>query len=485
MSEEAEVRSLPEDRLRGWLKRPGVAVVGVILLAGFLRLWALGHPAERVFDEVYYPKSACWLLGWSNERCGNDEGAFYDARHPPLGKYTIALGELALGFDASDGLSERDTLSIRLPSAIAGTLAVGLIALAAYLLFGSVGAAWLAGALLAFEGLSVVHSRVGMLDIFVTLWILAGFVGLLLDRRWVELHAGDERRRRIGRPWRLATGVAFGAAFATKWSGLMGLAAVAAIGLWWDLDRSRSTGEPGWFARTLRSEVPGILGALVVVPIVIYIASYTAYFVTPGASVGAFVEGQLSNARFHATFVADDEACGSGTAAAATSVAPSGSSCEDDITSRPLDWLLLRSPIVYWEDPTPGHRAMILANGNAGVFWGALATIPLAVYLAVRRRDRTAAVIAAMALMLYLPWFLVQRIQYFFYAVPIVPFLVLGFVLLVRHLRRAGWDALGNGLAIYAMLLGVVLWPVYAGIPLSDVAWRALQPLFPLWWGGL
>src|SRR5581483_7418164 len=80
--------------LRRWVNRPVVAVLAVGVIAGALRFAHLGYPSDRVFDEVYYSKSACIYLGYSNARCDitssdekfwrsdkNDTGAWV---HPPL-----------------------------------------------------------------------------------------------------------------------------------------------------------------------------------------------------------------------------------------------------------------------------------------------------------------------------------------------------------------------------------------------------------------
>jgi len=127
------------EAVRRFINRPVVAVVAVGLIAGVLRFTYLGTPNQRLFDEIYYTKSACIYLGYSNARCDvtsddekywrtdkNDTGAWV---HPPLGKWAIAVGVLALG---------NDPFGWRVPSAIFGTAAVVVLALIIQLLFGSV-----------------------------------------------------------------------------------------------------------------------------------------------------------------------------------------------------------------------------------------------------------------------------------------------------------------------------------------------------------
>lgn len=462
--------------------RSSTAIVVTALLAALLRFWGLGYPPSRVFDEAYYPRSACWLLGWSEDRCDLEGGQLADWAHPPLGKYAIAVGELALGFDARDGLDERDTLSFRLPSAIAGTVTVVLLAFAASLLFDAVVWTWLAGSLLAVEGLSVVHSRVGMLDPFLALWIAAAFVAFLLDQRQAdaacanEMAGGDggsasHSRSSRWRPWRLAMGACLGAAVATKWSGAMAIPPLAVLGVAWDA-RRRATGAGVRRRWTQPAELGRLSLALIVLPLIVYLLSYSAYFTAPEGSLRSFVDGTVAMARYHRSLVAGPAPCD-----------PTETECPEEITSRPWEWMVLRKPIVYWGVRTPERQAMVLGNGNAAIFWGSIVAVPLALFVGWRRRDRAALLAAVMAISLFLPWIFVERVQYLFYAVPMVPFLVLAFVVMVRELAQRGWSSAAIALSAYAVGLGLLMWPIHAARTLPLGTWRLLARLFPAWWG--
>src|ERR671916_1019128 len=121
------------------LNRPVVAILAVGILAAVLRFHDLGFPERRVFDEYYYPKSACIFLGYSNERCdinSSDERFWREDKldtgawvHPPVGKWMIAVGELLFG---------TESFGWRVSAATAGTLIVVMLAMIVHLLFGSV-----------------------------------------------------------------------------------------------------------------------------------------------------------------------------------------------------------------------------------------------------------------------------------------------------------------------------------------------------------
>ncbi|MFM7718770.1 MAG: phospholipid carrier-dependent glycosyltransferase [Actinomycetota bacterium] len=478
--------------LRGLLARPAVAILVAALLASGLRLWDLGNPPERIFDEFYYTKSACIFLGWSPERCSidsEDEKYWYRERfdtgawvHPPAGKWAIALGELAFGFDASDGLSERDAFAMRVPGAIAGVLTVVVVAALAQVLFGSALWTFLAGALLAIEGLSIVQSRTAMLDVFVTLWIALAFLLAVLDRRWILrrsptpsvavlgpgeiwLPAQPDLPSPLWRPYRFLAGLALGLAVATKWSALAAIVGVGALAFAWECVRRRQAGDWRWFAHALGREGLGIVLAFVVVPALAYAASYAGWFVHFGGSLREWAALQASIASYHWSLVP---------------VGDDGKPIHPYLSAA-WWWLVLARPVLYYAEYLPaGARRVIYANGNPAVFWGAFLSIPTSILVWLRAREWQAGVAVVGFAALYLPWFLVSRPQFLFYALPVVPFLVLAMVVMLRELTLRGYTPLAVGLVVVAVGLTVLFWPTYVAQELDANAWT-LRAWFPGW----
>ena len=211
-----------------WYTTAFVLIAAVTALAGGLRLWHLSFPHSYVFDEVYYAKDGCYDAGYDWRKCHlKNPGEQTVTVHPPLGREIIAVSERLFG---------NDSFGWRFASAVFGTLSVLLIAVLALKMFESAAWAAVAGLLLATENLNLVQSRISMLDIFLVTFVLGGFTFLVLDRRWIERRTPPARPRTeeeaflvgmppdrppspIMRPWRLAAGLMFGAAAATKWSG--------------------------------------------------------------------------------------------------------------------------------------------------------------------------------------------------------------------------------------------------------------------------
>ncbi|NJM28248.1 MAG: phospholipid carrier-dependent glycosyltransferase [Pseudanabaena sp. RU_4_16] len=189
-------------QLQFWLHVAGMGIV--TLLAHFWRLDALN---EFVFDEAYYPKFALDYLQ------GNP---LFDA-HPPLGKYIIALGIQLFGYNP---------FGYRFFNAIAGSLIPVITCALAYQLStkglhprDSSPTTWalLAGWFTTLDGLLLVESRLGLINIFIVLFGMLSQLCMVL--------ALKQQRRRWA--WAIATGIMLGAACSVKWNGLAYLVGIA------------------------------------------------------------------------------------------------------------------------------------------------------------------------------------------------------------------------------------------------------------------
>ncbi len=506
------------------LNRPVVAVVAVTAIAGGLRLYHLSTPTERIFDEHFYSKDGCMYAGYSPPECGiHGETEKYwvgvwgesSWEHPQLGKWAVALGVMAFG---------NTSFGWRFPAAVAGTAGVALTAIIAQLLFGRPLWTFVAGLLLAVEGLDFVQSRTAMLDIFLTFWILLAFVFLLLDRRWiarktgppppvpgpepdrvdvpepvsadvasgflepssvapdpavrepvalepvgavatvVETESPEQPPSPIFRPWRLATGVAFGCAIATKWSGVNAILAAGLISIIWERTRRKgTTRRPLW--RAIQQESFGIVVFLVLVPIVVYVVAYARFWVQNGFDFAHFWNLQESMASFHFHLQGIDPKTGQ-------PIHP--------YLSPAWKWILIGRPVVYY---FTGPGTEVTDLGNPAIFWGSLIALPYVAIQWWRKRDWVAGFVIVAGLGQYLPWFLVSRPQFFFYVLPIVPFFVLALTYMARDLatvhlagsRARPYLPVAVAFVITAVAAFVFFYPVLAAVPLSEKAWQARQ----------
>jgi dolichyl-phosphate-mannose-protein mannosyltransferase len=415
-----------------------MAILLVTAIAAGVRMWGLSRPPDLVFDENYYAVAACIYVGGSDETCRVDEpnerlfreqqwdvGSYV---HPPLGKWTIALGIKAFGMDP---------FGWRIGSAVAGTLAVAATAMLAQLLFGSVLWTFVAGLLLATEHLSVVLSRLALLDVHLELWVVAGFLFLVLDRRWIDRRTprdppdGSDRRpipSPLWRPWRYAAGIALGAAFAVKWSGALAILAALVISIAWETTRRRrpAGGRRAALAAALSREGFGLLLAFMVLPMAVYVAAFLPWLNHFGWDVGRLIDTQVGAAKFHLDLrsAALDPDTGLMT--------PTHSAY-----SRPWTWLLMTRPVQIASTDVGAAGRGIVAIGNPVIFWGSVWALPYLAFAWRRKRDWVAGFVLLAVIVQYVPWLVVARPQFLFYVAPFAPFLVLGFTYLCRDLAGA------------------------------------------------
>ena len=434
--------------------------------AALMRLVALDRPVDLVFDEIFYARDACWYVFASERVC--EIGELASRTHPPLGKWLIGSGIAAFGYEP---------FGWRVAVAVAGTLSVALVYLLAWrLLRGHVGGraatvgAVVGSALLATDFLHLVHSRVGMLDAFIALFVIGAVTFVVLDRDRARERAATPWwwRLTLGRPWRLLAGVCIGAATATKWSGAYVAPAVIALVVAWEvLEQRRRDPAAGWwraFTAAFRREGLRTVVLLGIVPLLVYVASYTGRMPgallalpwEPGSVWRGIWDHQQAMLDFHTTLGGDHP-----------------------YQSPPWSWPLLRRPVAYWfEDEGDAFRE-IMALGNPITWWPglvALAILGLTWWRARWELHRPEPVILGAAISTYLPWLVLSgdRSQTFlWYFLPTVPFLGLALAVLAAW----AWQRLVGRVAVAAYGLVVVAsfafyLPVLGGLQLSPEAWR-------------
>jgi len=438
-----------------------------------VRLLGLHRPVGFVFDEIFYAQNACrYVIGTAE--CGIEGLA--SRAHPPLGNWMVGLGIELFGYDA---------FGWRVISALAGTLGVALLYVLVRRLLRDAAAtaaslgAFAAAGLLATDFLHLVQSRTGMLDAFVTLWVVAAVLFAVLDRdrdrraAWDRSPLGWLTRLALGRPWLLMTGVALGAAAAVKWSGAYVALGIMVLVVAWEIAARRRADDPSAAARTfgaaawlaVRQELPRSLVLLGVVPILVYLASYIGRM--PGELIGppwepgtvwrGVWEHQADMLGFHTTLAGSHP-----------------------YESPPWSWLLLKRPVAFFFEPDGAAYREILSMGNPIAWWAGAAGL-LGVGVAWLRSGaavwRPEPVLLAAALAAYLPWLILSgdRSQVFiWYLLPSIPFLyaALGLVAAAAWRTLAGRVA-GGAFAAAVLVSFAFFFPILTALPLAPDEWRS------------
>lgn len=519
----------PSDVLWGWLGPLIITAVG-----GFFRFWQLGRPHQLVFDETYYVKQGSSFLDYGFEKSvapslGTTPDKFFTAGttnvwanapdfvvHPPVGKWMIAAGELIFGQTSSFGW--------RFASAFCGTLSILILARTARRLFGSTLLGCVAGVLVAFDGHHFVHSRTGLLDIFVMFWALAAFAFLLIDRDQARDRlavalgrAGGSRtdpsftaashlagpstsgRRDYGvrlglRPWRIAAGVCLGLCCGTKWSGLYFVAVFGVMTFLWDVGMRRAAGNRTWVRAGMLDGAKAFV-SIVPVALAVYLVSWSGWFATKGgwdrqwgaehpSKSWGFVPDALRGLwHYHAEMYRFHV----------------GLHSDHPYKTEPWSWIVQGRPTsFFYEGPTKGHDGCMVAQcskaitsiGTPTLWWGAAVAIVVLLFMWALRRDWRAGAVLSGILAGYVPWFAFEeRTIYSFYAIAFVPWLVLAVTYVIGMVlgratqsvrRRLAGVVVAGAYVISCVWLFFFFWPIYTAqvIPYSEWAKRMW---FPSW----
>lgn len=506
------VPPMPEKPLWGWA---GALVVA--LFGGILRFVHLDRPWAVMFDETYYAKEAYSLLryGVARKTLGSTDDPIADRRliagntdifvpctppgspecadyvvHPPLGKWMIAAGEWLFGVTP---------FGWRFAAAVVGTLSILILVRVTRRMTRSTLLGCLAGFLLALDGLHFVLSRSALLDGFLTFWVIAAFACVIADRdhsrRRLERLAGpanpDTGPPAGPRPWLLLAGVCLGGAIATKWSGGYFLIAFAVLVLIWDAGARRALAVPRPYLGALTRGWPGLVAGLGVLPAVVYLLSWTGWFVTDGGwgrdweratSHGAVyfvVDSLRSFAAYHRDALAFH----------------TGLSSPHDYQSEPWTWpfLLRPVPFFYESERTCGVEQCsqeVLGVGTPVIWYaGILALIAMIAWFAATRDWRAGTVLLGYAAGIA-PWayFAVadRRTMFIFYALPSLPFMIIALALTAGLVigrvslttRRLFGASVVGAFALLAVINFGWLYPVLSAesIPYQDWHRRMLHP---------
>jgi len=496
----------------GW-----VATLLVTLLGGLLRFVRLDLPATtylagtnhpvgpgKIFDEIYYACDAQNLLRYGVEHAtysysGKDpvlvakaahcvvepgsSGAFIV--HPPLGKWLIAGGEQLFGIN---------TLGWRFSAAVFGTLTILLVVRIGRRMTGSTLLGALAGTLLSLDGLHFVQSRVSMLDVFLCFWGVAAFGCLVVDRDKVREQLSRASDADIGRgggwllnrPWRVLCGACLGAAVATKWSGVYVLVVLVLLAFVWEVGARRTAGIRSPVLRTLTRTSGPLVATFVLLPAVLYVASWAGWFASDIGYDRHWAAANDSTVplmpdvlrswwhyhweifHFHDTLVT-----------------------RHPYQSHPASWPVLGRPVSYYypDALTTGRYGCrvascsreVLAIGTPALWWAMVPAVLGLIAMWVARRDWRASSLTVLVVAGIAPWEpsdLKHRTMFLFYALPSIPFLCLGLALLAGWaLGRAGTTrrtVASAAVGVYTSLVLLnfaYLYPVLAAVTIPNRDW--------------
>jgi dolichyl-phosphate-mannose--protein O-mannosyl transferase len=410
------------------------APILIAIGAFFLRVINLENPKGFVFDEVYYVDGARDFLRYGVEVAGSKPEFVV---HPPIGKWCIALGIKIFG-DSEFGW--------RIAAAIAGTLIILIAARLAHELFYSPFLTAVTAALMAFDGLLLVHSRTALLDLFLTLFILTAAYFWFRQQYWYS-------------------GIFFGLALATKWSALYFIALFALVTLFRLLKVTA-------LKESLREVGIRIL-QFAFLPLGIYLTSWAGWLFSDRGWNRDYASNPLASLFYYHKQMLDFH----------TSLVEKHS-----YQANPWGWLIMKRPTSFFYESPKGCGSTscsqeVLALGTPVLWWSATIALVFLIGLWVwqfyqRSIDKKLTFILLGVIAGYLPWFFFQkRTTFSFYAIVFEPFLVLAIVycaklFIDKSKNPANAQVIILGFVAVVFLNFVFFLPIYLGEVITYAQWQ-------------
>ncbi|MBU0974943.1 phospholipid carrier-dependent glycosyltransferase [Patescibacteria group bacterium] len=421
-------------------------LLAILAFSFFTRLYRLNIPEKYMFDEVYHAVTAKLIAQndirayeWTNPP--PEPNTAVDWLHPPLAKYTQAIsiklfGETSFGW--------------RFSSAIFGVLVIFFTARLAFNLFHDERLSLLAALIVSLDGLVLTMSRIAMNDIHVTVFIL-----MALNFYTIYVNSKREKKKFL-----VLASLSSGLAMGTKWSGVF---ALLIIGFFEGINLIKIF----FGSINAAKKILLLIGVLLVLPISIYILSYSHMFLL-GKDFNYLIEMHKNIWWYQTTLDATHPA-----------------------QSRPINWFLNTKPV--WLDVTWGNgtsptktRGDIYAVGNPLIFWVGdifiFISIAQLIYLlkklirartsskadnkiAITENKKLKKELGRLSCLLFsyfavwLPWQLSPRIMFFYHYLPAVPLLSINIAFWLNKLF-SGKNRSRNlaGIILASFVIAFIVW---------------------------
>lgn len=393
----------------------------LILSATFsLRFYRIEFPADYVFDEVYYVYTAKEYIK-SNPAPWTfwippPEGKSYAWVNPPLPQEIIGLSMLLF--------NNQQAWTWRIPGILLGTLSCFLVYKIAQELFKKKSIALLSSLIFSLDGLNFVQSRVAMLDIYLTAFILSSIYFYLKNK--------------------FARAAFFlGLALACKWTAIYLLGFYILIFFGRIFSQLKLKPNFKLLLLPLKQIRLKYFVIFLVLPVAVYLLTYIPFF-WHGFSPQQYISLLKEEVNYHLHLDATH-----------------------DYASPWWSWPLSLYPVWYYVSYYPDNLvANIFAAGNIAVFWGGSIAVVFLLYDFFQKKLFSLFIILTGALVFWLPWALSPRIMFFYYFSPVVPFLslALGYQLDKLNTKK---DRFVFTVCIFLIILGfAAYYPYLTGIPL-------------------
>lgn len=448
---------------------------------------AISWRNSSYFDEIYHPRTAL-------EHIENLHP--YEITHPPLGKVILGLGIRLFGMTP---------FGWRFMGTLFGVLMLPLLYIFLKNMFGKTVVAACGTTLFAAEFMHLTQTRIATIDTYGVFFILLSY---FFFYRWLTASATPNKKGKTGEGYgSLAlSGITWGIGCACKWTVIyagVGLALMYLIHIilriraWkkaeeeqeqaqaqpapypapdpLDLDtpftftpapvpvRVRKKSLAGWLTKTLLLSVL----CFVILPTVIYTASYIPYAASKGSVTFASVFDEMwRNQSYMLNY-------------------HKGVDTPHAYSSRWYQWIVDGRPILYYlQDMGGGMTERFAAFNNPLISWAGLLSLIAVTIRLFQRRCGKALFLVLSFLAQLLPWVFITRTTFAYHYFPSILFLVFCICYLFNDLMEckwAKWRLPVYGLTTASAALYALFYPALIGLTMPLWYSNGLLRFLPSW----
>jgi dolichyl-phosphate-mannose-protein mannosyltransferase len=403
------------------------------------------------FDEVFYPRTALDFIYKINP---------FERTHPPLGKYFVMIGMLIFGVNP---------FGWRIIGTLFGIAMIPLMYLFGYKIFRKRFYAFCTAFLMMFDFMHFVQTRISTIDVYVTFFVILMYY-YIYDYFIKKPYKMGLKKSLISL---FLCGLIFGIGVATKWIAMYAAVGIFLIFVITKIDEVsyylayRKSGLSSdlfnkfWSKYFIKTALFCVL-FFIVIPGIIYFASYTSIMQVPGNGVKEFFNNQAHMYSFHNDLNA-----------------------KHSYSSPWWSWPIMAKPIWYYGSKALAAENLtssIICMGNPFIWWISIPALICGIVLAIKRKDKYMIVPILGALFQYIPWMVVRRMAFIYHYFSVIPFLMIIIVYLIKIFSELGQSA-RRIVYIYltlTALLFVIYYPIMSGMIVPR--WYAsLLQLFPGW----
>lgn len=357
------------------------------------------------FDEIYHARTAYEHLNKIEP---------FESTHPPLGKVFISLGISIFGMTP---------FGFRIIGTLFGVAMIPLMYMFGMKLFRKRFYAFCAAFLMMFDFMHFTLTRIATIDVYVTFFIILMFY-YMYDYFMKKSYKIDFKKSL--KPLFLS-GLFFGFGLASKWIALFGAAGLTFIFFlakyleyldYSKIKNSKKGKRQTWIKNFIPIYMNGTFIVCIVffvlIPLIIYILSYIPFMSVPGPGHG------LKDVFTYQTHMYNYH---------------NNLNASHPFYSSWWQWPLMIKPVWFYSGSglEVGRSSTIATLGNPAIWWTSIIAIPIAMLIALIKKEKKMIVVFTAIIALYLPWVFVSRIAFIYHFFSILPFAILSIVYVIKN----------------------------------------------------